>query len=257
MGRSNSNTSYLNMLSGKNSSQDLENKVSIIFRNSALNQSCTEEQKNLIVENMSCRNYRKGDVIFYEGQPSFLIYFVYSGIVKLWKEGLHQYGQIIRFAKEGDMMGFWGALENTNYTLTATAITDVQLCYIKKDVFLPVVQANSSLNIILHDYIKELKKTEEDLRNMAEMNVREKVAHSLLVLLELFKNKMDDFTFRIVLSRKEIAALSGICVDRVSKQLSDFKKEKIIIISGKNKFIDQNALNNIISAPNYINKPVS
>ncbi len=252
MAHPNSKTSYFNMISARNANQDIDSKVKTIFKNSSLNQSCTEEQKNLIVENMSSRNYHKGEVIFYEGQPSFLIYFIYSGVIKLWKEGLHKDGQIIRFAKEGDMMGFWGSLENANYSLTATAITDAQLVYIKKDIFLPVVQTNSALSTILHDYIKELKKTEEDLRNMADMNVREKVAHSILVLLNLFKNKMDEIAFRIVLSRKEIAALSAICEDRVSKQLSDFKKEKIIIVNGKNVFIDQNALKKIVPIANLM-----
>ncbi len=254
MGYQNINNGYFNVLSNKHSNQDLESKVHTIFKNSSLNKSCTEDQKNHIVGNMSCRNYHKGEVVFYEGQPSFLIYFVYSGVIKLWKEGLHKDGQIIRFAKDGDMMGFWGSLENKNYSLTATAITDVQLCYIKKDDFLPVVQSNSALNIILHDYIKELKKTEEDLRNMAEMNVREKVAHSLLVLLDLFKNRMNEDAFKVVLSRKEIASLSAICEDRVSKQLSDFKKEKIIIIDGKNTFIDQSALKKIVPVLDYLDK---
>ncbi|MCX6295400.1 MAG: Crp/Fnr family transcriptional regulator [Bacteroidetes bacterium] len=75
---------------------------------------------------MSCINYRKGEVIFHEGQPSYLIYFVHSGIVKLWKEGLHGDGLIIRFAKDGDMVGFWSSHENVDYTLSATALTDIQ-----------------------------------------------------------------------------------------------------------------------------------
>jgi hypothetical protein len=67
---------------------------------------------------------------------------------------------------------------------------------------------------------------------------------------------MDEITFRVVLSRKEIAGLSAICEDRVSKQLSDFKKEKIIIINGKNIFIDQNALKKIVPLNDYAENTV-
>ncbi|MCX6292650.1 MAG: Crp/Fnr family transcriptional regulator [Bacteroidetes bacterium] len=234
------------MLLNKHINNDSVNKASLIARNSALNQFCSEEQKKIIVDNLSCRNYHKGEVIFYEGQPSYLVYFIGTGIIKLWKEGLHKVEQTIRFSREGDMIGFWGSLENKDYTLSATAITDSQLCYIKKDIFLPIVRTNSSLNVILHDYIKELKKTEDDLRNMAEMNVREKVTHSLLELMELFNNKMDDHAYKVVLSRKEISALSAISEDRVSKQLSDFKKEGIIVMEDHQTFIDQRALQEII-----------
>ena len=83
---------------------------------------------------------------------------------------------------------------------------------------------------------------------MAEMNVREKVAHSLLVLLDVFKSSLDDTSSRIVLSRREIAALSAISEDRVSKQLSDFKRENIIMINDNRLFIDQKALQKIISS---------
>ena len=108
------------------------------------------------------------------------------------------------------------------------------------------VTPNLSLTSILHDYIMELKKTEDDLRNMAEMNVREKVAHSVLELMGLFRNKIDEEAYRIVLSRKEISSLSSISEDRVSKQLSDFKKEKIISVVGDRTVIDENALQEII-----------
>jgi len=235
------------MLTHRHISGDVKDEGSILFKNKTLSQYCSPEKSYMLMENMRCINYRKGEVIFHEGQPSFLIYFISSGVVKLWKEGLHKEGQIIRFAKEGDMIGFWGSLENRNYTLSATAISDSRLCYIKKDVFLPIIQANSSLHLILHDYIKELKKMEDDLRNMAEMNVREKVAHSLLVLLNLFKNNLDEEAYKIVLSRKEISALSAICEDRVSKQLSDFRKENIITIHDNSTSIDQRALQQIIN----------
>jgi len=230
---------------------DYERNDNVFLKNHTLNQYCTQEQKRMIAETMRSRTYHKGEIIFYEGQPSFLIYFVSSGVIKLWKEGLHKVEQIIRFTKEGDMMGFWGSLENKNYTLSATAITDTELYYIRKDIFLPVVQSNSVLQIMLHDYIRELKKTEDELRNMGDMNVREKVAHSLLVLLEVFKDHLDEAAYRVILSRKEIAALSAVSEDRVGKQLADFKKDNIITIRYNKIYIDQKLLQEIIN-PYYV-----
>jgi CRP/FNR family transcriptional regulator len=223
-----------------------ERKSVINTSHTTLKTYCSEEQMNLITENLNYRNYRKGEVIFYEGQPSYLIYFVHTGIIKLWKEGFHKIEQIIRFSKEGDMMGFWASLENKDYSLSATALTDAKIYFIKKDILLPIVQKTPSINSILHDYIQELKKTEDELRNMAEMNVREKVAHSILELLEVFENHMDDEAIKTALSRKEISALSSISEDRISKQLSDFKKEKIITITGESTIINRNALKDII-----------
>ncbi len=99
------------MLFTKNGKEELEGKANTIFKNIELHHYCTEDQKKLITDNLSCRNYHKGELIFYEGQPSYLIYFVYSGAIKLWKEGLHKVEQVIRFSKEGDMLGFWASLK--------------------------------------------------------------------------------------------------------------------------------------------------
>ncbi|HLG33394.1 MAG TPA: Crp/Fnr family transcriptional regulator [Bacteroidia bacterium] len=241
------------MLSDNYRHNDLKYIESIFLKNYILKDYFTQQQKQEAAENMRSETYKKEEVIFHEGQPSFLIYFIGSGIVKLWKEGIHHVEQTIRFAKEGDMFGFWGSLENNSYSLSATALTDVQLCYVKKDLFLPMVQDNFSLEVILHDYIKELKKTEDDLRNMAEMNVREKAAHSILVLLDVFRNCMDEHAYKTILSRKEIAALSAISEDRVSKQLSEFKRENIIKISDDKIFIDEKALHKIINAYPWYN----
>ncbi len=216
----------------------------------------TQEQKSQIERNLKHKSCQRNEVIFREGHPAFRVYFIKSGIIKLWKEGVNFVEQTIRFAKEGDMIGFWGSYENNNYSLSATAITDIEISYIEKDFFMPVVQDSPSLQIIFHDYIKELKKTEDDLRNMAEMNVREKVAHSILVLLHVFKDLKDDHTYKAVLSRKAIASLSAVSEDRVSKQLSEFKKENIIGQDDDRMHIDQTALKEITKSFPWYNSPL-
>jgi len=241
------------MPSIKLSCRDLSSKNNVIDKNKILNKHCTKEQKILLVKNMNCLFFKQGESIFNEDQPAFLIYFIYSGIVKLWKEGVHKEEQVIRFAKEGEAIGFWGCLENKSFSLSASAMVDTNICYIKKEIFFDVFRNNYKILFhFLQAYTIKLKKTESHLRDMAEMNVREKVAKSILILLDVFGNNMNSTNSKILLSRYEIAQLAGINLDSVSKQLAVFKNEKIIV-ADKNKItIDQKALKKIIFPYSYM-----
>ena len=87
---------------------------------------------------------------------------------------------------------------------------------------------------------------------MAEMNVREKVAKAILTLLSVFGNDMNSTNLKIVLSRHEIASIAGLNIDSVSKQLAEFKREKVIGINNNIISIDQKALKKIILPYNII-----
>lgn len=237
----------------KFSCRDLSSKNNVIDKNKTLSKYCSKEQETLLVKNMSCIFLKQGEIIFHEDQPVLLIYFIYSGIIKLWKEGVHKDEQVIRFAKEGEAIGFWGCLENENYSLSASAMTDTNVCYVKKEIFFDIFRNDyKTLFHLSHEYIIELKKIESHIRNMAEMNVREKVAKAILTLLSVFGNDMNSTNLKIVLSRHEIASIAGLNIDSVSKQLAEFKREKVIGINNNIISIDQKALKKIILPYNII-----
>ena len=227
--------------------KDLNSKNNSVDKNKVLGKYCTKAQKALLVENLNCIYYKKEETIFYEGQPPYLIYIIYSGIVKLWKEGHHKEGQIVRLAKEGEIIGFWGCLENKNYSLSATALVDTNVCYIKREAFFDIFRNNFEIFFyILKEYVRNLKRIESYLRNMAEMNAREKVARSILIFLNYFGDNINSSILKVVLSRQEIASMSGLNTDSVSKQLAGFKREKIIVVNDNKISINHKALNKII-----------
>jgi len=80
----------------------------------------------MLKKNAVCCNYRKGDMIFHEHHPAFSIYFVISGKIELWKEAIYTQKQVIRFAGEGDLIGYRGAImKNADYQLSATALEEI------------------------------------------------------------------------------------------------------------------------------------
>jgi CRP/FNR family transcriptional regulator len=219
--------------------------VDFVNKNSLLQKYCTQEQKAVLKKNAVCCNYRKGDMIFHEHHPAFSIYFVISGKVELWKEAIYTQKQVIRFAGEGDLIGYRGAImKNADYQLSATALEESLVCSVEKNIFSKILKENSELNLaILMTYINELEKVESRLRNLVNMNVREKVAEALLILQDALIKKdtkaiansadINSDGSIIPVSRQTIADVAGTCLGRVVKQIAEFRSEKIITGRGK------------------------
>lgn len=176
-------------------------------------------------------------MIFHEHQLAFNVFFIISGKVELWKAGIHTEKQIIRFAREGDLIGYRGiAMEDSRYQLSASVLEDSKICSVEKNVFTKVLKENPELSSnILLSYTKELEKVETRLRNLMNMNVREKVAESLIIIQNILGNNKDNAVPAnlISLSREDIAAVAGTCKDRVVKQIAEFRNEKILAGRGK------------------------
>ena len=88
-----------------------------------------EELKNLNFEK-TCTNYKKGSIIYKEGNRLTGFYCLIQGIVKIYKTGLDSKEQIIRFAKKGDIIAYRSLLSQESACTTAKTIEDSILCHI-------------------------------------------------------------------------------------------------------------------------------
>lgn len=227
--------------------QDIEEDF--ISTNPLLDNYCTSKQKKLLQLSASRHIYKKNNVVFYNFQPAAFIYFLHKGKLKLWIDGVHTHDMIVSFAKDGDILGYRGCEQKTSYNLSATTIEDSCIYLVSIDVFSQILQENQELyHQLLWKYVTQLGKVEKKLRNMAEMNVREKTADTILQLAEEFDMDDDATTLNIKLSREEIASIAGISTDRIIKQFSEFESENILEVHGHSiKILDKTELKKIVS----------
>src|ERR1700753_2289473 len=78
---------------------------------------------------------KKGQPIFREGDRATGIHFIYSGTVKVHKKWDHEKELILRFARQGEILGHLALGEQPIYPVTATALETVVMCYIVMDFF--------------------------------------------------------------------------------------------------------------------------
>lgn len=178
--------------------------------------------------------YKKGQVIFYEGNRGHGMYCIYKGKVKVHKMGSEAKDQIIRFAKEGDVLGYRSLLGDEPYTATATAIEDTTVCYLPKSKFMEVLEKNNELSYrTIQLLTRDLKESENKIINITQKPVVERIAEAILILKEKFGLRADNKTLAVILTRKEIGDLAGVTTETTIRTLSDLNKKSIINLNGK------------------------
>ncbi len=176
---------------------------------------------------------KKGEQLFKEGDAVKGIYFLKKGklkVHKLWSEGRQM---VIRFAKEGDVIGHRGLGSDTVYPVTATALEDITACFIERGFFLRSIQLNPDFALqLMIFYADELQDAEKRIRDLALMDVRGRIADTFLMLQKKFG--VDDEGFiDITLTRQDVASFAGTIYETFFKIVAEFAKQKIIRYSGK------------------------
>ncbi len=177
-----------------------------------------------IIEDRKSRQFKKNQVIYYEGDKGNGLYLLLSGKVKTVKLAEDGRELMTGIYSADDYLGINAMLANEAFTDTATAIEDSLLCLIPKD------QVERLVNLypdVAAKFIKllsnDIREKEEQLLQMAYHSVRKRMAEALLRLHRQYKG---DESFKI--TREDMAAMAGMATETVSRTLSDFKDEGLI-----------------------------
>lgn len=193
---------------------------------------CDDEGAEAFLSRKNTISCRKSQNIIIEGSPVHGLYFIYSGKVKVLNTGIHGREQILRLAKDGEMIGLRGFSTHQYFPIGAVAIEDTVICNFQVETMKEMLLSLPRLSYdFMNLYAEELSRSETKVRKLAHMNVREKVVDSLLYVNRKFGQK--NGYLRIRLSRKEIADLAGTTEEQVIRVISALKKEELIVSDGK------------------------
>jgi len=209
----------------------------------------TPEQMDLLLCTSTPRKYKKGEILYQEGHRIHGVYFIESGIVKIFKTGFDGKEQIIMFGKEGDIIGYRSVLANELACTTAKVIDEGLHCFIPANLLLQLVKENPSFSYeIMKLACKELADANQYITDLAQKSVRERLADILLHLVEKFELD-DENNLKISLTREELANIVGTATESVIRLLSDFKHSGLIDLQGRKiKILDMKGLKHISNA---------
>jgi len=211
---------------------------------------CLKEWLPTIGTNRKTIVFKKGETIFNEGDQVTGMYFLLSGAVKLFKKWGHEKELIVRFAKKGDIFGHRGLGENSKYPISALALESLTACFIEMDFFIASLKVNNEYSLKLIRYFSsELEESENDMRNLAHMSVKGRIAFTLLKLEQQF-GKSDKGHINLQISRQDIASFAGTTYETVFRTMDILIKQEIIESVGRKISIkNYNALTILTKEP--------
>lgn len=200
---------------------------------SFLCKNCLKEWIPAILANKKNFKVKKGELIFKEGDPVTGIYFVNTGNVKVHKRWDNDKELIVRFARNGAILGHRGLGGNGIYPASATALQAGVMEYIDMDFFNATLKVNNDFTYkLLLFFADELRESEKKMRNLAHMPVKGRVAEALLTLQNQF-GLTDGGFINIELSRQDLASFAGATYETVFRVINELVHEKLLVLSGK------------------------
>lgn len=206
----------------------------------------TPEEVEMLNFEKDFRQYKRGEVLYNEGNRISGFYCIHKGIIKVYKTGFDGKEQIIRFAKAGEIIAYRSVLSNEVACTSAEVIEDCMVCFIPSEILISLIKTNPSYALeLLKLSCHELGEANSFITDIAQKTVRERLAEILLLLVNDFGLDAQNY-LRISLTREELANIVGTATESVIRLLSEFKTDRLVELNGRKiKIIDIKGLEKI------------
>lgn len=175
-------------------------------------------------------NFKKHDIICKQGTEVTHALFLVSGSAKLFIEGLNNKNIILYIMKPPAYIGLLSFFESPVYSYSVSALEDSQVCFIKLDLVRKLYMENHDLLLKLNTaFGKSVSRIMKKIISLNQKQIRGRIAENLIYLAELNEGNK----FHLKLTRKEIGEMTAISEENTVRLLSEFAKEQIISLKGR------------------------
>ncbi|TNF27124.1 MAG: Crp/Fnr family transcriptional regulator [Deltaproteobacteria bacterium] len=178
------------------------------------------------------RSVDRGACFFHQGDPAEALHVLVSGAVKMTQVDAAGHQVVPRVIKRGDMFGCAPVLSRSVYPATADALVDsyawIWDCATLQRLFdAHPALARNALRVVG----ARLNELQDRLLEVASIRVEQRLARTLLRLVRQAGKRVDEgVAIDMPLSRQDLAELCGTTLFSVSRTLSRWESEGLVII---------------------------
>jgi CRP-like cAMP-binding protein len=188
-------------------------------------------------------HFKKHDNICKQGTEVTHAIFLVKGSAKLYIEGLNNRNVILYILRPPAYIGLLSFFESPHYFYSATALEDSEVCFIELSLVKRLYLENHDLLLKLNGALgKSVSNIMNKIISLNQKQIRGRIAENLIYLSEIYNN----IKFIVGVTRKELGEMSAISEENTVRLLSEFSKENIISIKGKEiEILDMSLLKKI------------
>jgi len=170
--------------------------------------------------------YPTGSVLYEAGTHKAFIYSIRRGIVKLEHITEDGSSRIVRLLGNGAAIGLELLDGAKSYHYTAIAVSPVDLCKIPVSTMKQLESDHPRLCLHVGQQLQnQLDIADQWIIALSTGAARQRVAQLVLLLEKFFSEDNGAF---VLLNREDMAAMTGIAVETVSRMIAEFKRQKIL-----------------------------
>jgi CRP-like cAMP-binding protein len=193
----------------------------------------SKEELLKLADCKTSQTIKKGEIIFEEGDTVNGIFCVKDGVCKMTKLSANGKDQIVKLVTKGELLGQRSMISDEPVNLTAIALEDMQVCFIPKSDVMNLFNDNNKFSLnVMRSVCGDLKEADDHMVSLAQKNVKQRLAETLLYLETTFGTNSDG-SLHIQLSREELAGMIGTATESCIRLLSEFNKLGFIALNGK------------------------
>lgn len=194
-----------------------------------------------IGEHVFEKRAERGEIIFFEGEPADILYFVVNGVVKVFKTSADGKEQIFRIIRPGDSINDVPVISGGVNLASAGAMSPVLLNGIKKKELENLIREHPQIALNIINVLSH--RVEELIMLVEDFSFRRVSGRVARILLEYTGKEGVE---KPRLTQQEIAAMIGTAREMVGRSLKNLEGEGAIRIE-RNRIIiaDQRVLRDI------------
>lgn len=188
------------------------------------------------------------EALFTAGQFASSVYNLTTGVARLYKLLPDGRRQILGFALPGD---FIGTTFSDCYGFSADAIEAISACRFPAGAFSQFTKNRPDLLLRINEFAaRELMLAQDQMLLLGRRTAEEKVATFLIGWRDrLARIDAERRTIALPMGRQDIADFLGLTIETVSRTLTRFEREKmLVIVNGGIRLLDVSRAENLAAA---------
>lgn len=189
----------------------------------------THEELIQINKNRVELTFKKGETIVKQGALAGHIAYVKSGLVKVCRDHISD-ELVLALESRGKLLGLHALFNQNVYNYSVYACEDISVCMHDINSIAKFLKTNCNFNTeILRHLNAEILFSHERMESLSLKQLHGRFADILLCLsLRIYKRK----SFKIPLTKKDLAGITLMSQESLSRVIKDFVKENIIAFKG-------------------------
>lgn len=202
-----------------------------LLRGTPLFASLAASARQTIAAAASLRRLAAGERAFTQGEPAGEIFLLLAGGLKLTRSGWGREPVILRIVHPGEVFELDHGPHRIRHDATANALRDSTLAVWPLAVWQRLLHELPGLPFGLIQALGlELAETQGRFLEIASLDVRRRLAHAVLRLIDRAGRLEEEGTrINLPLSRQDLAAMTGTTLHNVSRILTRWERHGLII----------------------------